>query len=72
MVVKINMADTLLLSRVKTTAGSRHNNGKKHGKNSKKTTRRATSAIWRIFAKLDKPKGTLLKMNLTSMQVSMF
>ena len=24
--------------------------------NSKKTTRRATSAIWRIFAELDKPK----------------
>ena len=38
--------------------------------NSKKTTRRATSAIWRIFAELDKPKRTLSKMNLTSMQVS--
>ena len=30
------------------------------------------SAIWRIFAELDKPKRTLSKMNLTSMQVSMF
>ena len=38
----------------------------------KKATRRATSAIWRIFAELDKPKGALSKMNLTSMQVSMF
>ena len=44
---------------------------KKHGKNSKKTTRRATSAIWRIFAGLDKPKRTLSKVNLTLMQVRM-
>ena len=47
-------------------------------KNSKKTTRGggggsgATSATWRIFAGLDKRKHTLSKMNLTSMQVSMF
>ena len=33
-------------------------------KNSKKTTRRATSAIWRIFAELDKPKRTLSKINI--------
>ena len=45
---------------------------KKHGKNSKKTTRRVTSAIWRIFVELDKPKRTLSKINLTSMEVSMF
>ena len=32
---------------------------KKHRKNSKKTTRRATSAIWRIFAELDKPDYTI-------------
>ena len=38
-------------------------------KNSKKTTRRATSANWRIFAELDKPKRTLSKRNLTLMQV---
>jgi len=31
----------------------------KNSKNSKKTTRRATSAIWRIFAKLDRTKRTL-------------
>ena len=31
-----------------------------------------TSAIWRIFAELDKAKRTLSKINLTSMQVSMF
>ena len=66
------MADISLVSTVRTTAGTRRNNSKKHGKNSKKTTRRATSAIWRIFAQLDKPKRTLSKMNLTSMQVSMF
>ena len=57
------MAHISLVSRVRT----RRKNGKKHGKNSKKTTRRATSAIWRIFAELDKPKRALSKMNLTSM-----
>ena len=31
-----------------------------------------TSAIWRIFAELEKPKRTLSKVNLTSMQVSIF
>ena len=61
------MADTSLVSRVRTIAGTR----RKNCKNSKKTTRGATSAIWRIFAELDKPKRTLSKMNLTSMQVSM-
>ena len=30
----------------------------------KKTTQRATPAIWRIFAELNKPKRTLSKMNL--------
>ena len=51
-VVKTKMADTSLVSRVRTIAGTRRNNGYKHSKNSKKTTRRATSAtgIWRIFA----------------------
>ena len=71
-VVKTKMADTSLVSRVRTTAGTRRNNGLKHSKNSKKTTRRATPAIWRIFAELDKLKRTLWKTNLTSMQVSMF
>ena len=66
------MAETSLVSRVRTTDGTRRNNGLKHSKNSKKTTRRATSAIWRIFAELDKPKRILSKINLTSMQVSMF
>ena len=47
-------------------------------KNSKEITRGggggrgATSATWRIFAGLDKPKHILSKMNLTLMQVSMF
>ena len=47
----------------------------KNSKNSKKITRRATSAIKRINAELDKPKRTLSKMNLridVSMEVSMF
>ena len=66
------MADTSLVLRVSTTAGNRQNDGLKHSKNSKKTTRRATSAIWRIFAELDKPKRKLSKINLTSMQVSLF
>ena len=65
--VKKKMANISLVSRAKSAAGTRRNDSKKHGKNSKKTTRRATSAIWRIFAELDKPKRTLSKMNLTSM-----
>ena len=62
------MADILLVSRVRT----RRNNSLKHGKNSKKTTQRATSAFWRIFVELNNPKRALSKMNLTSMEVSMF
>ena len=71
-VVKTKMADTSLVSRVRTAAGTRRNNGQKRSKNSKKATRGATSAIWRIFAELDKPKRKLSKINLTSMQVSLF
>ena len=45
-------------------------------KNIAKTARRqlgrATSAVWRIFTELDKPKRKLSKINLTSMQVSLF
>ena len=37
-----------------------------------KTTRRATTAIKRIFAELEKPKRTLSKMNFTSTKVTMF
>ena len=44
----------------------------KNTKNSKKTFGRATSATWRIFAELDKSKRKLSKINLTSMQVSLF
>ena len=66
------MADTSLVSRVITTAGTRRNNGQKHSKNNKKTTRRATSAIWRIFAELDKPKRKLSKINLKSMEEACF
>ena len=57
------MTDTSPISIVIT----RRKNSQKHGKNSKKTTRRATSAIWRIFAELNDPKRALSKMNLTSM-----
>ena len=35
-----------------------------HGKNSKETTRRATSAIWRIFSELNKPVRALSKTEL--------
>ena len=66
MVVKTKLADISLVSRVRTTAGTRRNNTYKHSKNSKKTTRRTTSAIWRILEELDKPKRTLSNMNLTS------
>ena len=73
LVVKKKMADISLVSRVRTSGGTTGNNSEKHGKNSNKTTRRATLPIWRIFAELDKPERTLSKMNLTSMQVlSMF
>ena len=44
-------ANISLVSRVRT----RRKNSKRHGKNSKKTTRRTTSAIWRIFAELNNP-----------------
>ena len=53
----------LLIWRVRTG----RKNSSNHGKNGKKTTQRATSAIWRIFAELDKPKCALSKMNSTSM-----
>ena len=48
-VVKTKMADTSLVSRVRTTAGTRQNNAKKDSENSKKPTRRETSAIWRLL-----------------------
>ena len=35
-----------------------------HGKNSKETSRRATSAIWRIFAELNNPIRALSKTEL--------
>ena len=53
---KKKKADISLVSRVRATAGTRQNNSEKHGKNSKNTTRRATSVIWSIFAELGKPK----------------
>ena len=60
MVDETKMAVISLVSSVRT----RRKNSKKHGKNSKKTTRRATSVILRIFSELDKPKRGLSKMNL--------
>ena len=38
-------------------------------KNNKKISRRATSAIWRIFAELNNSKSALSKMNFTSINV---
>ena len=55
------MADTSVVSRVRTKAGRRRNNGNK-------TTRRATPAIWRILVELDKPKRTLSKRVLIANQ----
>ena len=58
--------------------GGNRRTWQKHGKNSKKTARRTTSAVWTIFAELDNPLSpkfddmnmhALTKMNLTSMDV---
>ena len=65
MAVKTKTTDISLVSRVR----PRRNNS---GKNSKKTTRRATFAIWRIFSELNNPKCALSKMNLTLIDVRMF
>ena len=62
------MVDISLVSRVRT----RRNNSKKHDKNSKNTTRRATSAIKRISSELNNPKRAPSKVNLTSMEVACF
>ena len=45
------MADISLVPRVRTG----RNKSYKYGKNSEKKTRRATSAVWRIFAELENP-----------------
>ena len=42
---------------------------KNMAKNNKKSSRKATSAIWRIFAELNNSKSALSKMNFTSMNV---
>ena len=51
----------------------------KHSNNNKETTQKTASAIWRIFAELNNPlspkfadEHAISKMNLTSMEVSMF
>ena len=62
------MADISLVSKVRT----RRDYSEKCDKNSKNTTRRATSANWRTFAELKNPKRALSKVNLTSMEGSMF
>ena len=66
---KQKMVDISLVSGVR----NRRKNSWKHGKNSKKTTRRAISSIWKSYIEeLNNSKRALLKMNLTSMEVSMF
>ena len=59
-------------SRVRT----RRKNSSKHGENNKKTSRRATSAIWGIFAELNNPKSAQSiedELDIDgSMEVSMF
>ena len=68
------MADISLVSRVRTGGNYR----KKHGKKSKNTTRRATAIrsylenICGAEIQLNNPKRALSKVNLTSMEVSMF
>ena len=59
------MVDISLVSKVRT----RRDYSEKCDKNSKNTTRRATSAIWRTFAELNDPKRVLSKVLLTSMEV---
>ena len=56
MVVKTKMAYISLVSRVIVEILA------KNSKNSKNTTRRVTSAIWRIFAARNNPKSALSKM----------
>ena len=50
-VMKTKMADISLASRVRTS----RNNSEKHGKNSKKTTLRATFAIWENIWRAEQP-----------------
>ena len=72
------MTDISLVSRVRTTAGTRRNNSKKHCEKQQEDNSGgggggATSATWRIFAGLGLGLGLWSsKMNFTSMQVSMF
>ena len=51
MVVKTKMADISFVSKVRTRRNNSKN--KNNGKNNKKTTLRATSAIWRTLAELN-------------------
>ncbi|CAH3025688.1 unnamed protein product, partial [Porites evermanni] len=46
--------------------------GKKHGKNSKNTTRRATSAIWRIFEELNNPELSVMENMAVQQQESSY
>ena len=73
------MTDISVVSRVRTTAGTRRNNSKKHCEKQQEDNSGggggggATSATWRIFAGLGLGLGLWSsKMNFTSMQVSMF
>ena len=63
------MADISLVSRVRAY-------GEIMAKNMARTAGRpdlnGEICYWRIFAELHKPKGALSKVNLTSMEVSMF
>ena len=68
MVVKTKVADISLVFKSKNLGEII---AKNMAKSNKKTSRRATSATWRIFAELNNSKSALSKMNLTSMNVRM-
>ena len=71
------LVEKILLAKLCNCTKKLTSSPEKKSKNSKKTTRRITSAICRIFAHLNKPlspkfadKHALSKMNLSSMEVS--
>ena len=65
MVVQTKMADISLVPRVRTRQ-------KTWQEQQEDNSNKKTTALWRIFAELKNRERTLSKMNLTSMEVSMF
>ena len=65
MVVQTKMADISLVPRVRTRQ-------KTWQEQQEDNSNKKTTALWRIFAELKNRERALSKMNLTSMEVSMF